>query len=129
AADRMKAGKPHAVPLSDQARSILSTLRRGRDDELIFPLSNMAMLTLLQRRMGLSITVHGLRSCFSDWTAERTASSSAVRQMALEHVVKNKSEAAYRRGDLFDKRARLMTDWARFCTSPMASGEVVALRA
>ena len=78
-------------------------------------------------RMG--ITPHGMRSAFSDWCAERTAFSGEVREMALAHVIPNKAEAAYRRGDLFDKRRRLMDAWAEFCAKPAPAGTVVNLRA
>jgi integrase len=76
------------------------------------------------------ITVHGFRSTFRDWAAERTNFPSEVVEMALAHVVGNKVEAAYRRGDLFDKRQRLMAEWASYCNTPVGSGrdKVVAMR-
>src|SRR5262249_40412591 len=126
--DRMKAHKVHHVPLSGPAVDILKSL--PQTDDLIFPLSNMAMLELL-KGIGAPTTVHGLRSTFSDWVGERTGYSQEVREMALAHTIKNKSEAAYRRGTAFEKRVRLMTDWARFCLSPSDSdrAKVVSLRA
>jgi integrase len=93
------------------------------------PLSNVALLRLL-RRMGLDyLTVHGFRSSFRDWAAERTNFPSEVAEMALAHVVGNKVEAAYRRGDLFDKRRRLMSAWADFLSkAPADTAKVVSLR-
>jgi integrase len=87
----------------------------------------MTMLMLL-RRMGRSdLTVHGFRSTFSDWCAERTAYSSEVREMALAHAVGDKVEAAYRRGDLFAKRRQLAEAWSRFCAAPAIAGDVVPM--
>jgi integrase len=92
-------------------------------------MSNMAMEMLL-RRMGRAITVHGFRSTFRDWAAERTNFPSEVAEMALAHAVGSKVEAAYRRGDLFEKRRRLMEAWAEYCAkAPAEKGSVVALRA
>jgi integrase len=90
----------------------------------------MALLGLL-RRMGRSdITAHGFRSTFRDWAAERTNFPSEVAEMALAHAVGSKVEAAYRRGDLFDKRRRLMEAWAEYCAkAPAEKGSVIALRA
>ena len=110
-ADRMKAGQEHRVPLSKQATGILTALPRVSD--FIFPgqsyrkgLSNMAMLTLLKRMDRNDLTVHGFRSTFRDWAAERTNTPREVAEAALAHQVGSKVEAAYRRGDLFEKRAR-----------------------
>jgi integrase len=83
------------------------------------PLSNMAFLMTL-RRMKSEITVHGFRSAFRDWASERTNFPSEVCEMALAHAIRDKTEAAYRRGDLFEKRRELMTAWASFCSSPSA---------
>jgi integrase len=126
-AARMKAGKEHRVPLSDRAVEILSGLpHRGAR---IFPLSNMAMLQLL-RGMRPGLTVHGFRSTFMDWAHERTSYPNHVVEMALAHAVGDKVEAAYRRGDLFEKRRRLMAEWDRYCARPLpASATVTALRA
>jgi integrase len=90
-------------------------------------MSNMTMLMLLRRMKRDDLTAHGFRSTFSDWAAERTAYPREVVEMALAHTIGNKVEAAYRRGDLFEKRRRLMADWASFCEAPPA-GEVVSLR-
>jgi integrase len=93
------------------------------------PLSNMAMLKLLQGRMDHPhLTVHGFRSSFSDWTSERTHFASEVRETALSHAIDNKVEAAYRRGELLEKRRELMDAWARFCATPVG-GNVVPLTA
>ena len=139
----MKSGREHRVPLSDPALDVLEGVRPlalARDGEpdsvapvfpgprRALPMSNMTMLMLLRRMKRDDLTAHGFRSTFSDWAAERTAYPCEVVEMALAHAIGNKVEAAYRRGDLFEKRRRLMTDWARFCEAP-AAGEVVQLRA
>jgi integrase len=118
---RMKAGKEHRVPLSPRAVEILNTVQELRQ-EWLFPavrggtLSGMAMSMLL-RRMQVDVTVHGFRSSFRDWCAESTGYAHEVAEMALAHTIDNKVERAYRRGDLFEKRRRLMGDWATFCIS------------
>lgn len=125
-AARMKAGKEHRVPLSLRALEILDAVK-PLEKASLFPadkggkLSTMAMLMLL-RRMKLDCTVHGFRSGFRDWAAECTGYAHEVCEMALAHVIGNKAEAAYRRGDLFDKRRRLMADWAAYCASGGAAG-------
>lgn len=126
-ADRMKAGRAHRVPLSDRALEILKKAAEHRDGaECVFagkqgrPLSNMALLMTL-RRMGVAATVHGFRSAFRDWAAERTNFPREVCERALAHTIKNKSEAAYRRGDMLDKRRKLMDAWSRFVRSDKAA--------
>ncbi|WOH82149.1 integrase arm-type DNA-binding domain-containing protein [Bradyrhizobium sp. BEA-2-5] len=121
-AERMKAKREHRVPLTGRSLEILKAL--PREGDFVFPggrkgvpISNMAMAELLKRMDRLDITVHGFRSTFRDWAAERTGYPNHVVEMALAHVVGNKVEAAYRRGDLFAKRARLMADWAKYCTA------------
>ena len=141
-AERMKAGREHRVPLSDDAISILGKVQPfalQTDDKLdpaapvfpgprrALPMSNMAMLMLLRRMSRGDLTAHGFRSTFSDWAAERTAYAREVVEMALAHTIENKVEAAYRRGDLFEKRRRLMTEWAGFCGAP-AAGKLRAIR-
>lgn len=133
-AERMKAKREHRVPLSSKAVSLLNTLPRLDGTELVFPgtngeLSNMSLTAVLRRMNRGDLTAHGFRSTFRDWAAEQTAYPSEVVEMALAHTIGNKVEAAYRRGDLFDKRRRLMDDWAKYCgTIGGAAGEVVALR-
>jgi integrase len=110
---RMKAGKEHRVPLSDAALAVLAGLKR--EGARVFSVSNMAM-TMLLRRMGRDdLTVHGFRSTFSDWCTELTNFSAEVREMALAHTVSDKVEAAYRRGDLFQKRRELAEAWTHYC--------------
>lgn len=129
-ADRMKAEREHRVPLSPRAVEILEAVKPlGKLH--VFPsdkggkLSTMAMSMLL-RRMDQACTVHGFRSSFRDWAAECTGYAHEVCEMALAHVIGNKSEAAYRRGDLFDKRRRLMADWAAYCASVGAASATVS---
>lgn len=141
-AGRMKGEREHRVPLSDAAVAVLESLKLTREIDpagFIFPgpklgqpFSNMAMLYILQRpdRMNRpDVTVHGFRSSFRDWAAERTNFAGEVAEMALAHVVSDKVEAAYRRGDLFEKRRHLAEAWAKFCESPSVPGEVVPIRA
>jgi integrase len=125
---RMKAGREHRVPLSPAAVKLLQGLEAKRHEGFVFrgpnadaPLSNMAMLELLKRMKRTDLTVHGFRSTFRDWASELTNYPTEMCEMALAHAVGDKVEAAYRRGDLFDKRRRLMADWARFCEQPKRS--------
>jgi integrase len=126
---RMKAGKEHRVPLTDAAIRVLKAAQGLRQkstvDEYVFPgaavgrpLSVMAMAMVLRRMGRGELTVHGFRSSFRDWAAERTSYPAEVVEMALAHAVGNRVEAAYRRGDLFEKRGRLMREWATFCAMP-----------
>jgi integrase len=132
-AERMKAGRAHRAPLSDRAVAILKGCSDYRvSGGFVFPgktgapLSNWAMLELL-RGMTNGLTVHGFRSSFSDWARERSAYPRDVVEMALAHSIKDKSEAAYRRGDALDKRRRLMADWSRYCSSPIVSATVTSI--
>jgi len=150
-AENMKAGRPHTVPLSDRAIAILKGLAETRESDFIFPstkprkgLSDMAMTALIRRmhkaslaaggkgytnKDGEVITVHGFRSSFRDWASEQTAFASEVSEMALAHIVSNKVEAAYRRGDLLEKRRRLMDEWSRYCERALSRrGKVVSIR-
>jgi integrase len=143
-AGRMKAGREHRVPLSEAALTVLGAvrplalMRDGAPDPTApvfpgprraLPLSNMVLLMLLRRMKRGDLTAHGFRSTFSDWAAERTGFPREVVEMALAHAVENKVEAAYRRGDLFEKRRQLAEAWARFCTAPSVVGAgVVPLR-
>lgn len=124
-AERMKAGKEHKVPLSDRVLQILKHMEERSFNEFVFPgkkkdkpLSNMAMLQVI-RGLGHTFTTHGFRSTFRDWASEKMNFPSEVVEMALAHAINNKVEAAYRRGDLFEKRKRLMTDWAEYCSKIM----------
>jgi integrase len=119
---RMKAGREHRVPLSDAAMKIIEKMASIRLSDYIFPgqrtsrpLSQMAMLMLLRRMGRGDLTAHGFRSTFSDWCAEKTSFPSEVREMALAHAVGDRVEAAYRRGDMFDKRRQLAEAWAQYC--------------
>ena len=132
-ADRMKAEREHKVPLNKQTLSILKDMSEVRNNEYVFPsnkagLSNMAMLKLLKRMGKSDITVHGFRSTFRDWAAESTNHTSEVVEMALAHTIKNQTEAAYRRGDLLEKRNRLMADWDHHCNTQKSTGDVIAFK-
>jgi integrase len=134
-AERMKAKAEHRVPLSDRAIEILDEMATARQGPLVFPgayrgssMSNAAMLRVLAAMGRGDLTAHGFRSTFSDWCSERTSFAAEVREMALAHTIESKVEAAYRRGDLFEKRRRLMDTWASFATSP-TSGNVVPIAA
>ena len=117
-AERMKSGREHRVPLSKPALTLLRTLPKGEPDDLVFPgmrgpLSDMSLIAVL-RRMNVDATAHGFRSSFRDWVSEYTNHMSEVAEMALAHAVGDKVETAYRRGNLFEKRVLLMSDWAMF---------------
>jgi integrase len=141
-AGRMKAGKDHRVPLSDRALAILtaSKPRNGAAEigqQFVFAggkpglsLSNMAFLMLLRRMGRRDLTAHGFRSTFRDWCAESTHFPSEVAEMALAHTVGDKVEAAYRRGDMFERRRRLMQQWATFCITAVDQDQkkIVSLR-
>lgn len=130
-AGRMKAPKEHRVPLSPRALELVSEMLplKINDAAPVFlapkgkPLSNMAMLALLKRMDRADLTVHGFRSTFRDWAGETTAYPREVIEHALAHQLSDKAEAAYARGTLFEKRRRLMDDWAKYCsTIPKATG-------
>jgi integrase len=134
-ADRIKAGREHRVPLTPRCIELLDAAEKlaknsvfvfpGRSSET--PLSNMVFLMLLRRMKRTDITAHGFRSAFRDWAAERTNMPRSVCEAALAHVVKDKTEAAYFRSDLFDQRGKLMDSWTRFATAKPA--KVVSLHA
>ena len=136
---RMKAGREHRVPLSKAALAVLTEAAKLRTvdspEAFVFPgaqstrpLSIMAMTMTLRRMKRGDLTVHGFRSTFRDWVGEATGTPREVAEAALAHVVGDKTEAAYARGDLFEKRRRLMDDWAKFCSLPPRTGNVRALR-
>jgi integrase len=147
-ATRMKAKREHRVPLSDAALDLLKKL--PRDNDLVFPalrggtISDMTISAVCRRinarreadgqapwideKSGLWIVPHGFRSTFRDWCSEQTAYPREVAEMALAHTIANKVEAAYRRGDLFEKRRHLMQEWARYCQAPAPEGAVIPIR-
>jgi integrase len=133
-AERMKAGREHRVPLSGLEMALLQTLSEVRQNEYVFPGnsdgklggSTMNMLLELMGRKGL--TVHGFRSTFRDWAAEQTSYPSEVIEQCLAHAVGSAVERAYRRTDLFEKRRRLMDEWAKFCEKPAAVADVIPIR-
>ncbi len=134
-ASRMKANRPHNVPLSDDAVALLEVLPKLEGTDLLFPgakegkpLSDMS-LTAVMRRMGVDAVPHGFRASFSSWCASSTAYPTEVREMALAHAIGDETVAAYQRSDLFDKRRNLMADWAKFLgTAPVDGDNVVPLR-
>lgn len=131
--ERMKAGKEHRVPLSKQALHLLNTIERMHGSDLVFPapragqLSDMS-LTAVMRRMDSKAVPHGFRSTFRDWVAERTNYPGDMAEMALAHKIADAVEAAYRRGDMLEKRRHMMQAWADFCEIVSApAGEVIPL--
>jgi integrase len=135
-AERLKTGKltrrPHVVPLSDRALAIIAEMGDIRSSDYLFPgrsggkpLSNMALLTLLKKRMDLRVTAHGFRSSFRDWAGDATSFPREVCEQALGHLVGG-VEGAYRRGDALGKRRKLMDAWAAYCKSPPPSDETAA---
>ena len=123
-ATRMKAKREHRVALSSRAVELLRALPRMEGEAWIFPgsrkgrpLSNMSMLELL-RGMRPGLTVHGCRSSFRDWASEATLHSPELAEMALAHVITNQTEAAYRRGDVLERRRTLMEDWSNYLSPP-----------
>jgi integrase len=119
-AERMKARREHRVPLSQAAMEVLHQAT-GQHRQFVFPgpaddgpLSNMALLMLLRRLKHEGATAHGMRSAFRDWASECTNFSNEVAEMALAHMIENRTESAYRRGDLFQKRKALMEEWGKF---------------
>jgi integrase len=126
----MKTDRPHRVPLATQVLSLLEKLHRFEGTELLFPgragkkpLSDMALNQIMRRmpfkdKDGRQCVPHGLRSTFSDWGADRTAWHEKDIEMALAHAIGDETVGAYRRGDLFEKRSHLMSDWANFLESP-----------
>jgi len=132
-ASRMKMKRDHRVPLSDRAVEILKQLRADQWGPYIFPgltmkqpLSNMSMLMLLRRMNYKNVTTHGFRSSFRDWTSETTSFPHEVCEQALAHKIKDKSEAAYRRGDMLAKRVKLMDAWAGYI-EPRTTNNVIPL--
>jgi integrase len=131
---RMKAGKEHVAPLSRRSMEILVIARqRDRDSDYVFsrngkPLSNMAMLNLT-KRLNPAITVHGFRSSFRDWISEATELSPELAEMQLAHMIGNRVERAYRRGNLLEKRRRMMESWASHCDGTLMNRLLSVLKA
>ena len=122
-AERMKSGRPHEVPLSDRAVAILEAQKQRATGELIFageregsPISDTAMTKALRAAGAGEATLHGLRSTFRDWAGDCTSYPRDICEAALAHIIKDKAEAAYRRGTALAKRRELMRDWAEFCS-------------
>lgn len=130
---RMKAGKEHRVPLSDAAVALVKAQPKVAGVDFVFAaakggqLSDMTLSAVL-RRMKVQAVPHGFRSTFRDWAAERANYSREAAEMALAHTIESKVEAAYRRGDLFEKRRAMMTEWAEFLAKPMTPAVVVPLK-
>lgn len=146
-AARMKMKVEHSVPLAPRAITIIERLSKVKTGPLVFstgaaPLSDMTLAAVIKRMNGDSeppiwcdpkqgnaaIVPHGFRSTFRDWASERTSYPREVVEMALAHAIGDKVEAAYRRGDLFEKRRRLMNEWAKFCATSVGAGAVVPIR-
>jgi len=133
-AARMKAARAHRIPLPDRAMDILEKLFEARSGDFVFPgqradkpLSNMAMEMVLRRMKLEDVTVHGFRSAFRDWAGNETSFPREIAEAALAHVIGDKAEQAYRRGDALEKRRALMAAWASHCEAA-STGNVVALR-
>jgi len=149
-AERMKASKEHRVPLSDVAMALLEGLPHMDGSDYVFPaprggeLSDMSISAVVRRineslisdgekeyidpKSNRAIVPHGFRSTFRDWCAEQTNYPNVVAEMALAHTISNQVEAAYRRGDLIEKRTLLMQEWANYCNTEHKSGKVVSIQ-
>ena len=129
---RMKAGNEHRVPLPEAAVALLKSLPRIGGSDLVFvaprggQLSDMTLSAVI-RRMKAPCVPHGFRSTFRDWAAERTNYPRDLAEMALAHTITNKVEAAYRRGDMFEKRRRMMDEWAKFCDTVETKGDGIPI--
>jgi integrase len=130
--ERMKAGAEHRVPLSPRALELLGEL--GNANDYVFPsakpnrpLSNMAMLAVLKRMKRTDLTTHGFRSTFRDWAAETTDFPNEIVEMALAHTIGDKSEAAYRRGDMLERRRALMAAWEAYCLTPVPDSKLLPM--
>lgn len=139
---RMKAHKEHRIPLSDASMTLFQAVSQLSDPDCKYlfestkkagqPLSNMTFLTMLKRTQREDLTAHGFRSTFRDWAAEMTSYPREVAELALAHAIGDKVEAAYRRGDLLEKRRNLMNEWAAFALSKtppeLISSKVISRR-
>jgi integrase len=133
---RMKSAREHRVPLSAAAVALLTGMREMRNSDFVFfgrypgaPLNRSTLLLLAKKLGGASTNVHGFRSTFRDWCAEQTNFPREVAELALAHTIGSDVERAYQRGDLFEKRRKLMDAWAEFCARPTTSGDVVPISA
>jgi integrase len=133
-AARMKAGREHRIPLSPATLALLQSLSKFEGTDLVFPgrdvkkpLSDMSM-TLVLRRMKVDAVPHGFRSTFVDWAAERTSYPVELREMALAHTLGDKTQAAYQRGDMFERRRALMSDWAAYIDTPPITGNIIQFK-
>ena len=134
AGERMKGGRDHRVPLTPEALAILETVR-GLDRDLVFPgrkwgrpMGGSTLAAVLERAGYGEYTIHGFRSAFRDWAAESTTFPREIAELSLAHEVGNAVERSYRRSDLIQKRRDLMSQWAIFCLSASAAGDVVEVR-
>ena len=134
-ASRMKAGKEHRVPLTAPALAILKRMKKCKVGELVFPgmkegrpLSDMSLTAVLRRMERTDITAHGFRSTFRDWAGETSAYPREVIEHAMAHKLKDKAEASYARGTLFDKRRRLMDAWAGYCSKVQTAATVTPIK-
>jgi len=132
-AERMKAKEEHRVPLSPATVALLRSLPREEGNPHIFPgarsgSSNIMSMIRVLRRLRSDVTVHGFRSTFSDWAHENTSYPPLVIEQALSHSVGTTVQRAYRRGDLFEKRRKLMESWAKHCEARVAAGAVIPIR-
>ncbi len=132
--ERLKSGREHRVPLTDACIAILKALPRERGNSHVFigakkgkALSNAAMLELMKEHAA-GYVPHGFRSSFKDWASESTSFPSELSEAQLAHVLKDKTQAAYERGDKLEKRRRMMEAWAKFCTTPRAPAKVLPIR-
>lgn len=131
--ERMKAGRPHRVPLTQECIEILNEVKRLKVNELVFPglrkgkpISDAALLKHL-KQTHCELTIHGFRSSFRDWCAEMTNYPGALAEAALAHTLKDKTEAAYQRGDMLDRRRNLMDAWANYCMNGQKTAGVVPI--
>jgi len=137
-AQRMKAGREHRVPLSSRSVEILKTMKVGQQNDFVFPghsirknphLSTGAFLAVFKRLHNFKgYTPHGLRSCFRDWASERTQFQNETLELALAHTIKNKAEAAYRRQDQLEKRAKLMQQWQQHVESKPLESKIIPIQ-
>jgi integrase len=134
-AERMKSGRKHEVPLSQRALAIIDEMAAQRQGELVFPgrdglkpLGQTGLRHVL-KQLGRDVTAHGFRSAFRDWAGDHTHFPREVAEAALAHVIGDKAEQAYRRGNALDKRRKLMEAWGKYCAAPAPAGEVVPMRA